>query len=66
MAGDVTTAGKKPTRKKCPVCQTSPATDAHDPFCSARCQDSDLYQWLTGAYAIPAEEADLPDDDDEI
>ena len=34
------------------------------PFCSKRCADVDLGRWLTGAYAIPAEEEDRPDDDD--
>lgn len=30
------------------------------PFCSRRCADVDLRQWLTGGYAIPAR----PDEDD--
>jgi endogenous inhibitor of DNA gyrase (YacG/DUF329 family) len=28
------------------------------PFCSKRCADVDLNRWLTGSYAIPAEEED--------
>jgi endogenous inhibitor of DNA gyrase (YacG/DUF329 family) len=31
------------------------------PFCSQRCADADLRQWLTGGYAIPAR----PDDDED-
>ena len=31
------------------------------PFCSKRCADIDLHRWLSGVYAIPAEEED-PDD----
>jgi len=50
-------------KRFCPICH-SPATDSHDPFCSARCQDADLYKWLTSAYTIPAEEEELPDEGD--
>jgi endogenous inhibitor of DNA gyrase (YacG/DUF329 family) len=32
------------------------------PFCSKRCADVDLARWLTGAYAIPADEG--PEDED--
>jgi endogenous inhibitor of DNA gyrase (YacG/DUF329 family) len=32
------------------------------PFCSARCKDIDLNRWLSGAYAIPAAEADEEDE----
>ncbi len=28
------------------------------PFCSQRCADVDLNRWLSGVYAIPAEEED--------
>ena len=47
----------------CPICQKD--TDPkYRPFCSKRCADVDLGRWLTGAYAIPAEEEDLPDEAD--
>jgi endogenous inhibitor of DNA gyrase (YacG/DUF329 family) len=44
----------------CPICQkplvqpdgSMPATD---PFCSKRCQQADLYRWMTGKYAIVEE-----------
>jgi endogenous inhibitor of DNA gyrase (YacG/DUF329 family) len=42
---------------KCPICGKE-AAEAYRPFCSRRCADVDLGRWLTGSYAIPAEEAD--------
>lgn len=47
----------------CPIChkETDPK---YRPFCSRRCADVDLGRWLTGAYAIPAEDADIPGEDD--
>jgi hypothetical protein len=47
----------------CPVCGR-PQTPDYRPFCSRRCADVDLARWLNGSYAIPAEDADLPDPDD--
>lgn len=45
----------------CPICHKD--TDPnYRPFCSRRCADVDLGRWLTGAYAIPAEDAETPDD----
>ncbi len=47
----------------CPICHR--VTDPkYRPFCSRRCADVDLGRWLTGAYAIPSEDADTPDDGD--
>ncbi|MBD3678948.1 MAG: DNA gyrase inhibitor YacG [Rhodobacteraceae bacterium] len=45
----------------CPICakDTDPR---YRPFCSRRCADLDLGKWLTGSYAIPADE---PEDVDE-
>lgn len=47
----------------CPIChkETDPK---YRPFCSRRCADVDLGRWLTGAYAIPAEDAGTPDEDE--
>ncbi len=42
---------------QCPSCK-APAVAAYRPFCSKRCADVDLHRWLSGAYAIPAVEAD--------
>ena len=44
----------------CPICRKTPDPQ-YRPFCSRRCADVDLGRWLTGGYAIPAEE-DSPDD----
>lgn len=40
----------------CSFCKRKPVTEAFKPFCSKRCADLDLGQWLTGGYAIPTEE----------
>jgi endogenous inhibitor of DNA gyrase (YacG/DUF329 family) len=45
----------------CPTCGKS-AADKHSPFCSSRCAHTDLGRWLSGQYAVPAEEK--PDDAD--
>ncbi|OSP54063.1 DNA gyrase inhibitor YacG [Pseudoruegeria sp. SK021] len=42
----------------CPIC-ARPANATYRPFCSKRCADVDLGQWLTGGYAIP-----IPEDDE--
>jgi endogenous inhibitor of DNA gyrase (YacG/DUF329 family) len=44
-----------PAEQPCPVCG-KPAAERYRPFCSKRCADIDLHRWLTGSYAIPAEE----------
>ena len=46
----------------CPICK-KPAQPDYRPFCSKRCADVDLGRWLTGRYAVPAEEAPEPDDE---
>ena len=52
------------TAPGCPICK-KPVDPKYRPFCSRRCSDVDLQRWLTGGYAIPAEEAaeDAPDAD---
>jgi endogenous inhibitor of DNA gyrase (YacG/DUF329 family) len=57
--------------RRCPSCER-PTDPAYAPFCSKRCADVDLQRWLSGAYAVPGEDAaDLdgpaepPDDGDE-
>ncbi len=47
----------------CPICRR-PVVAAYRPFCSKRCADVDLGRWLTGAYAIPAEEGGEAEDSD--
>jgi hypothetical protein len=45
----------KPAAAKCPICG-KPVGANYIPFCSKRCADIDLHRWLSGGYAIPAEE----------
>lgn len=45
----------------CPICR-KPADPAYRPFCSKRCADVDLGRWLKGTYAIPAEPAEIEED----
>lgn len=41
----------------CPICDR--ATDAnYRPFCSRRCADLDLSNWLTGRYRVPSDEVE--------
>jgi endogenous inhibitor of DNA gyrase (YacG/DUF329 family) len=49
-------------RRACPICGKPSVRDFH-PFCSRRCADVDLNRWLSGAYAIPAVEAEGGDDE---
>lgn len=40
------------TQKKCPICR-KPRVEEHAPFCSTRCRDRDLLNWLDDGYARP-------------
>jgi endogenous inhibitor of DNA gyrase (YacG/DUF329 family) len=42
---------------KCAVCG-KPQDERFRPFCSKRCADIDLGQWLKGGYAIPGAPVD--------
>ncbi len=42
---------------KCPLCG-KPTADRFKPFCSRRCADLDLGQWLKGGYVIPGPPVD--------
>jgi endogenous inhibitor of DNA gyrase (YacG/DUF329 family) len=55
------------TTRKCPICR-KPRVEEHTPFCSTRCRDRDLVQWLDGGYALPGAPADpdLPELPQEI
>jgi endogenous inhibitor of DNA gyrase (YacG/DUF329 family) len=48
--------------KKCPICG-KPRVAAHTPFCSTRCRDRDLLQWLEDGYALPGPRAETPDNE---
>lgn len=41
----------------CAYCKRKPIILSFKPFCSKRCSDLDLGQWLTGGYAIPTEDS---------
>lgn len=41
----------------CPIC-CKDTVAKYRPFCSVKCADIDLGRWMTGSYAIPAEDQD--------
>jgi uncharacterized protein len=47
--------------RRCPICG-KPADEKFRPFCSKRCHNIDLHRWLSGVYAVPAEETDEDDE----
>ena len=47
--------------RKCPICG-KPRIEEHAPFCSKRCRDRDLLQWLEDGYALPGPPAEREDD----
>ncbi len=49
--------------KKCVICNESYIEDKYLPFCSRRCKLRDLNRWLSGAYAVPTEEAPSPEEE---
>jgi hypothetical protein len=53
-----------PAQRHCPICKKR-TEERYRPFCSKRCADVDLARWLSGAYAIPADEKvpDVTEDD---
>ncbi|MCC6954051.1 MAG: DNA gyrase inhibitor YacG [Deltaproteobacteria bacterium] len=62
------------TEPLCPICKVSPpsADSKVRPFCSPRCKDIDLHNWLSGTYRIPDRvtplddtQADSPRDDED-
>lgn len=52
---------RKDYAMKCPICKKDLEDMKYKPFCSKRCADIDLGNWLNGSYAIPAEELDEED-----
>lgn len=55
-------AGGHPAARRgraCPICG-KPSDVSQDPFCSKRCREIDLGNWLGGRYAIPTDEAPEP------
>jgi uncharacterized protein len=59
--------GSTAAQRQCPICGKAELAQFR-PFCSSRCADLDLGQWLSGTYRIAAEdEVDFDEDagDDE-
>jgi endogenous inhibitor of DNA gyrase (YacG/DUF329 family) len=50
--------------RKCPICR-KPRSEEHSPFCSTRCRDRDLLQWLEDGYALPGPRADPEEQSEE-
>lgn len=57
----MTTDATRPVRR-CPICR-KPRVEAHAPFCSTRCRDRDLLQWLDEGYALPGLPVDVDPED---
>ncbi|MBL4757073.1 MAG: DNA gyrase inhibitor YacG [Rhizobiales bacterium] len=57
------TRAKPKATGHCPQCDKE-TKHQYRPFCSKRCADLDLYNWLQGNYTIPTEEEDsqVPED----
>jgi endogenous inhibitor of DNA gyrase (YacG/DUF329 family) len=51
---------EKPAVRHCSICH-KPAVEPFTPFCSRRCADVDLHRWISGVYAVPAEDVDEED-----
>lgn len=47
----------------CPICRKAEADPKYRPFCSRRCSEIDLQRWFTGAYVLPGEPEDAPDEE---
>lgn len=48
------------TTARCPICK-SPATRESRPFCSERCRQIDLGQWLDGTYRVAGDRHEPPE-----
>ena len=43
---------------KCPICKKELSDTRYKPFCSKRCADIDLGNWLNEKYTVPVVELD--------
>ena len=59
--GSQNMAGRTRSGGKCPICGKSRAA-AFRPFCSKRCADIDLSRWLSEAYVVAGEDAEVADE----
>ena len=49
--------------RPCAICG-KPQGERFRPFCSRRCADIDLHRWLSGVYAVPAQDDEVRENDD--
>lgn len=49
---------------KCPICKKE-SNSKYRPFCSLRCADIDLGRWFDGSYAIPLDNGEEIDFENE-
>jgi hypothetical protein len=50
--------------RRCPICRKPRVAD-YAPFCSSRCRDRDLVNWLEEGYTLPGPVVD-PEGDPEV
>ena len=48
----------------CVYCRNQATVAEWQPFCSERCKQLDLRNWVDGRYRVPGEATTIPDDDD--
>ena len=53
-----------PSGRRCPICR-KPRVAEYTPFCSSRCRDRDLVNWLEEGYTLPGPVVD-PEGDPEV
>ncbi len=49
--------------RRCPICR-KPRAAEYSPFCSSRCRDRDLVNWLEEGYTLPGPVHDPEGDPD--
>jgi hypothetical protein len=50
--------------RPCVICG-KPQDERFRPFCSRRCADIDLHRWLSGVYAVPAQDDEARESGDQ-
>jgi endogenous inhibitor of DNA gyrase (YacG/DUF329 family) len=60
----MSTSPDRPVVRRCPICR-KPRDPAFSPFCSTRCRDRDLVNWLEEGYTLPGPVVD-PEGDPEV
>jgi len=54
-----------PEPRLCVFCRRRPVDPAWRPFCSERCKLQDLARWADGAYRVPGDVRETPDDSED-